>query len=278
MNRLSLALLAASLLVAGAPFAGAIHEEDPDSEKRADCENDHNQGWVGYNSSRTARYLYENASKGDTETGAGPEADAAANQALTLVVVDNCEGEHWDGQDSVNNDAQDEPTTTNDPACTPKPSETAADDFSVTNCQRADINDNVDGPTGRAPLAFRASGKGSGDGEHQELYVGLDILLVGRVAVYAGTCSDGTRGLEGQEKCESEASDAHGRSARSAVYLRDNTPDNRLAFIVSSLGITRGEAGEADCSQERYYQGVEDGNRSYCSRDNTAVTADALLP
>lgn len=276
MTRLTLALLTASLLFAGAPFAGATHDDS--SEKRADCENADNQGWIGYNSSRTARQLYENASKGNNVIVGDSTVDPVLNKALTLVIVDNCEGEHWDGQDTVNNETTDEPTTTNDPTCTPKLSETAANDFSVTNCQRADINDNVDGPTGRAPLGWRVSGKGSGDGKHQELYVGLDILLVGRAAVYVGTCSDGTKGLEGAEKCDSQSSAAHGRATRSAVYLRDNTPDNRLAFIVSSAGITRGEAGEADCSQEAYYQGVEEGNRSRCQRDNTALTVDALLP
>lgn len=260
MNRMTLAFITASMLLAAAPLVGATH--DAQSQKRADCENADNQGWIGYHSSRTARQLYENASK-----------TAPFNSA----VVDNCEGEHWDGQDSVNNDAQNEPTTTSETQCAPKVSESATGDFSVTQCQRADINEGGDGPLGRTPLALRLSGKGSGDGKYQEVYVGTDIMLVGRAAVYAGTCSDGTQGLEGAAQCDSQST-AHGRQARTGAYVRDNTPGNVLAVIVSSAGITRGEAGEGDCSQERYYQGVEENRRDLCTRDNTAITAEALLP
>lgn len=279
MTRTTLAFIAAGLLLAGAPvfgFAGATH--DPNSEKRADCENADNQGWIGYNSTRTARYLYENASSGRANSGLGSQADGVINQHGNRAIVDNCEGEHWDGQDTVNNESRNEPTTTADPACTPKVTETATTDFSVTNCQRADINENTDGPLGRAPLAFRVSGKGNGNGGYQEVYVGLDIMLVGRAAVYAGTCSDGTSGLEGAASCDSAASPIHGRQSRTGVYLRDNTPGNVLATIVSAAGITRGEAGEGDCTQEQYQLGVEEGNRKRCTRDNTAVTVDLLLP
>lgn len=277
MTRMTLAFIAASMLLAGVPLVGATH--DPGSEERADCENADNQGWIAYNNSRTVRYLYENASSGDASTGLGAEADGVANKALTVVVFDNCEGEHWDGQDSVNNDPEtNEPTTTSETQCAPKVSETSANDFSVTQCQRANINDGGDGPLGRTPLAARASGKGSGDGKYQEVYVGLDIMLVGRVAAYQGACSDGTPGLEGAQRCDSGNSTIHGRQSRSAVYLRDNTPQNLLAQAVSSAGITRGTAGDGDCSQERYYNGVEANSRDYCSRDNTAITVDFLLP
>lgn len=279
MTRIILVFLTAGLLLASTPFmgtAGAAH--DPESEKRADCENADNQGWVGYNSSRTGRYLYENVSKGGWKA---PNPALAAlephvNRAITAVVVDNCEGEHWDGQDTVNNEGKNEPTTTSDTACTPRVTESAANDFSLTNCQRADINDNSDTPLNRAPLALRLSGKGNGNGGYQELYVGLDILLVGRAAVYAGTCSDNTQGLEGSASCDSRDSATHGRQTRGAVYLRDNTPQNILAQVVSSAGITRGEAGDGDCSQEKYNQGVEEGRRDLCTRDNTAITVDLL--
>jgi hypothetical protein len=261
MTRSTLALLAASMLLAAVPLSGATH--DPDSEKKADCENAHNQGWIGYNNSRTVRYLYENASK---------------TSPFSTATVDNCEGEHWDGQDSVNNGANNEPTSTSETQCAPKASETSPTDFSVTQCQRADINDNGDGPLGRTPVGARASGKGSGDGRYQEVYVGLDIMLVGRVATYQGTCSDGAAGLEGAQACDSGNSTAHGRQTRSAVYVRDNTPQNVLAQAVSSAGVTRGEAGDGDCSQERYQDGVEAGSRAFCTRDNTAITAETLLP
>lgn len=272
--RSTIVFLALGLVVAGVPFAGAEH--DPDAQKRADCENADNQGWIGYNSSRTGRYLYENATNGEQKSGFGDAVDGHMNRALTLVLVDNCEGEQWDGEDSVNNAPNNEPTST-DGSCA-RLSETDARDFAFTNCQRADINDNTDGPTGRAPLGARVSGTGSGDGAYQEAYVGLDIMLVGRAAVYAGTCSDDTSGLEGAEDCKSDDSDDHGREARTGVYVRDNTPNNVLAVIISTLGLTRGEAGEGDCTQENYYDGVESGDRSKCVRDNTAISGEFLLP
>lgn len=272
--RTTIAFLALGLVVAGVPFAGATH--DGSAQSRTDCENADNQGWIGYNSSRTGRYVYENATDGQQKSGLGDAVDGPMNRAFTLVKMDNCEGEQWDGQDSVNNARDNEPTDTESNCA--RLSETDPRDFAFTNCQRADINDNRDGPTGRAPLGLRVSGKGSGDGKHQEAYVGLDIALVGRAAVYAGTCSDGSSGLEGESACRSQASSAHGREARTGTYVRDNTPGNVLAVIISTAGLTRGEAGEGDCTQEEYYEGVESGNRQKCIRDNTAVSTEFLLP
>ena len=141
--------------------------------------------------------------------------DFLVNQGL----ADNafvCEGEHWDGQDTVQADE----TSTCTPSVEPSPT-----DLFVAMCQGADPNS---GPSlePTQPLGVRVSSANA-----NEVYTSVNIGGVGRAAVYVGP-------------------------SESAIYLRDNTPGNLLASAVSALRITQGYPSENDCSQATYQSGA----------------------
>lgn len=208
--RTTILLLAAAFVAVSVPLAAA-------DETAPDCESD--QPWIGYRSTLTARDVYY---------------ANAPEQGQSLNV---CEGEHWDGQDTVQDDA---------PTCTPAVSADPADLF-VGMCTGPDINGPVgDDPTN--PLGLRVSSTGD------NAYVGTNIALVGRAAVYVD-------------------------SSTAAVYVRDNTIGNVLATGVSAPGITRGYVSENDCDQDTYQTGAMNDDRTLCGRDNTAITVEhGLLP
>ena len=198
-------LLAASMTLVGVPLAAA-DEADPDCEA--------GQPLIGYRSTLFLRDLL------------------AGNPAGLYA----CEGEHWDGQDTVQGD---EAAT-----CNPTVS-TVPDDLFVAMCQQADPNAAPSLDAGQ-PLGVRV-----GSANLNEVYASVNIGGVGRAAAYVGP-------------------------DMTAIYLRDNTPGNVLATVVSSLGITQGYVSENDCSQTTYQTGAMAGDRTLCGRDNTAITV--LLP
>lgn len=243
MSKLSIALLSLGLVVVALPLAAA-------DETRADCES--GQPWTGYTSSDPLRTLYHSI----FITGTDP-------------TVDNCEGEQWDGQDSVYRGDADHAGTA---GCGPAIGSTGAA-TSVRSCAGWDDAQNGVSPdptiNGRA-LDVRVSLRQNSNGA--EVYVLTNIAVVGRAAVYSGACSGAGSGLEGATSCNGQLQD------RTAVFLKDNTPGDILATAVSAAGLTKGHAAEGDCDQGVYQQGALSGERGLCGRDNTAVTVDALLP
>ena len=242
MSKLSIALLCACLVVVALPLVKA-------DETKADCES--GQGWAGYTQTDSARTLYHSI----FVTGTDP-------------TVDNCEGEHWDGQDSV---YRSDPQHNSAAGCGPVLNSGAGVN-SVNSCAGWDDAQNGASPdptiNGRA-LDTRLSVRQDSSGA--EVYVLTDIAVVGRAAVYTGACHGGN-GLEGATSCGSSTED------RTAVFLKDNTPGELLATVVSAIGLTKGHAADGDCDQATYQHGAQTGDRSLCGRDNTAITVDALIP
>lgn len=240
----TIAILAASLIFVGAPFAAADQTTD---DTKADC--GPGQDWIGYTSTRFVRFAYE-----DLGSPGG---------------VSTCEGEHWDGQDSVQPN-QDPGTTA---PCAGSDIQ-GPESFFVGLCKRPDPNTPVlNAFDSLTPVGVRVSGKTSG-ASYQELYVGQNIFLVGHSVVYVGHCTGGASGLEGDSSCDGS------RQTRTGVYLRDDTPPNALATVVSAAGVTKGHVSEGDCNQQKYEDGAYDPNpetaRLHCGRDNTAITVETL--
>ncbi|HET6405415.1 MAG TPA: hypothetical protein VFH78_12280 [Candidatus Thermoplasmatota archaeon] len=202
-------LLAASMTLVGMPVAAA-------DEAHPDCED--GQPLVGYRSTLFLRDLLE-----------GNPAGLYA-----------CEGEHWDGQDTVQGDEA--------ASCTPTVS-AVPDDLFVAFCQGSDPNA-APSLDASQPLAVRV-----GSANYEEAYASTNIGGVGRAVLYVGP-------------------------EMTAVYVRDNTPGNVLATAVSAPGITQGYVSENDCDQATYQGGAMAGDRTRCGRDNTAVTVQyaRLLP
>ena len=201
--KLSIMLLATCLVVVATPLATA-DETDPD------CED--NQPWIGYSRTDPVRNVYQ-----------------AQGSPLGLAL---CEGEHWDGQDTVQSD---QPANCNAPV-NPDPN-----DLFVGYCLGPDPN-SMEGGNPLNPLGLRVGAK---DGA---VYASANIGLVGRAAVYT---DDST----------------------TAIYLRDNTPGNVLATVVSTARITTGYVDENDCPQSVYQAGAY-APPSSCGRDNTAITLE----
>lgn len=208
-------LFVATILVASAPFAAALENEP-------DCES--NQPWIGYGTTDSVR--------------------AAYNGLQRPGGVNVCEGEHWDGQDSV----QDDEVATSDCATAAQQRVSSPDDAFVSLCGDQNINDGEADPTdGASPVAIRVSKFGD------SVYVGGNIFAVGRAVVWTN----------GQDSA--------------AVYLRDNTPGNVLATAISSARVTKGFVSENDCDQATYQAGAyAPAGESRCGRDNTAITVSVL--
>lgn len=209
MRSLTIVLLASFLTFGAIPLAAA-------DETAPDCEDD--QPSIGYGSAGAAAFR---------------DLMNATNHPADLFV---CEGEHWDGQDTVQPDQS--------PTCNPSVN-AVPDDLFVGMCMGTDPNGH-ESANPLNPLAFRAGSTGD------ESYAAFSIGFVGRAAVYSG---DGV----------------------AAVYLRDNTPGNALATVVSAPRITQGFVDENDCSQAVYQAGAMNPP-SDCGRDNTAITVYYTLP
>ena len=240
MSKTIVSILAAALALVAAPLVAAADETD------AACEQPY---WIGYTTTQNVRATYYDFVNKDTDP-----------------YVNNCEGEHWDGQDQV------APTHNpgNGSGCSATPS---AEGDDVAHCMNNDPNQGSASPSSNGQVVvFRVSTKRSTSGA--EAYVGLDIAFVGRAVLYQGACTaDGSM----------ENHDCDKAGTRTATYLRDNTDQltsgtNVLATIVSSAGITRGYPSEADCSQATYQQGAVNNDRTLCGRDNTAITVESVLP
>lgn len=238
MRKTIITLLALGLVSVATPLAFA-------DETKADCEPD--QQWIGYKTSDSTRELI---------TG------------FTGQTVTPCEGEQWDGQDNV----QPAQNPGSGEGCTSPATSQSNNGVFVGSCMAPNPNDGGADPfAGNGqPVTFRVSLRSVGT--TTEGYTAVDIALVGRAAVYTGTCQAGGAGIEGAASC------AGNGQQRNAVYLRDNTPGNVLAQVVSAAGITKGHPSEADCDQSTYKTGANTDNRDLCGRDNTAITLDFLLP
>ncbi|GEM_PF-5078010 len=250
MTKLTIALLVGTLILGGLHVAAA-------DESKADCEknvewydangvkHDDPQPWAGYKDTDPVRSLFY-------------QADASEGNP---VYFNNCEGEQWDGQDSVSTyHATDDP-------CQPDVNPDATHP-AVVQCMGVDPNTGSSNPLGGATIPVRLRLTGDNEGStSQQYYLGVQIGAVGWAVIYLGECNGGS-GLEGEASCE------HGHDAREGVYLRDDSPGNPLATVVSSLGLTKGYVSEGDCSEATYMKGAEEGNRRECGRDNTALGAD----
>lgn len=230
MNKLTIALLVGMTLFAAVPLVHA-DESNPDCEnnvtwKDADGnEHTNDQPWIGYTA--TEPFVGPiNDILGATGTGAG---------------LRTCEGEQWDGQDSV---------SSYHPGTEPCNADPAPDASTVTLCMGTDPNEGAS----TLPVRTRVS---ESSGDNKQAYAAADILMVGRAAVYVGQ---------------------DGNTWTQAVYLRDNTPGDVLATAVSAPGITKGYVSEGDCDESTYMSGAEQGNRNLCGRDNTAITVVETLP
>lgn len=253
MNTTLIVLLSLSLVSVGAPVAFGEEpeeEEEPyNGEHKADCEP--GQGWIGYTSAQPFRTFVE--------------------EIALPVVLFPCEGEHWDGQDNVQPEESGEFGT----GCVPPRLAPEPDGKSgfVGACMNANPNEGGADAPGLKPLGSRVSWRINGT--NAEVYVGLDIAVVGRAVVYSGACQEGSAGLEGNSTCEGQA------QSRTGAYVRDNTlggQENILATLVSLPGLTKGYVREGDCDQKTYQKGAENNDRTLCGRDNTAVSVDVLLP
>lgn len=244
MTKLSIVFLSVALLAVAAP---AIADDT-----KADCYDD--QPWIGYTTTRDVKAFVETTTAGTAD-------------------ITTCEGEHWDGQDSVD----DRDSERDSASCTDvgDPSSTAPGALYVTNCQPADPNDGAPG-VGAGAVGIRVSLEQ--DGGTQQVYTAGDIFGVGKAVLYVGHCDGTTTGLEGDASCGGS------HELLTGLYLQDNTNQvlggntNILATLVSAPGITKGYVAEADCTQETYQEGAESGDRTLCGRDNTAVSVAAILP
>lgn len=242
MTKISIVITAVSLMSLALVPLVAADETQPDCEAQ--------QGWIGYTTTRPFT--------GPIDTFLGDNAHLQV-----------CEGEHWDGQDTVR--PGDNPGHT--PSCTAADVTSAPESFFIGNCQNADPNDGAPSTSGTPPtavLGLRVSGATAADGG--AVYVIADIYGVGKAGTYADACTG----------CGATADTLAG------VYVEDNTNqiglNNILATVVSSAGITRGYVDEGDCAQGdgqtpgTYQYGAETGDRQQCGRDNTAVSAELILP
>jgi hypothetical protein len=256
MTKLTITLLVGTMLLAGAHLAAA-------DEGSADCEKNvtwtdaqgvkHNdpQPWPGYQDTDPARTLFY-------------QADAAAGNP---VLFNACEGEQWDGQDASSASYHPDSDPCN-PAFNTDTSHPAAVD-----CMGSDPNQGTSNPlAGGGVVRFRVTG--DNEAGREQLYVAFQIGAVGWAAVYLGECDGTGGGLENDTKCQNDAT--HARDLRQGVYLRDDTPGNALATVVSSAGLTKGYVSEGDCSQSTYQKGANEGDRRQCGRDNTAIGLEEL--
>jgi hypothetical protein len=272
MSKLLVTLIVVACLAPVVPLVGASPDKSNSSCDREVTWYDASgtahttpQPWVGYTSSDPLRVLVESIFE---------------SQGWSDYTVYPCEGEQWDGHDSVNpaydpghaagcNKAD---TVANPGVGSPTSPNT---DLFVGSCMSPDPNDGGADPlSGNGqPVVFRVSYSNHGVTTH-EAFVSVDIFDVGRSSVYQGVCSgQSTPGIQGQSNCQSQH-----LQDQTAWWGRDNTPGLLLAQVISSLGITKGHVSQGDCDQSTYQSGAEQGNRQLCGRDDTAITVESILP
>jgi len=208
-------LLAAASVAVSMPFAAAA-ENHPDCEDNVTWtdqdgrEHTGPQPWIGYKSSDALRTIYYN------------------NAPAPLDTIYVCEGEHWDGQDTVQDD---EPVS-----CAPS-AKPDAEDLFIGMCLGDDPGDaTTDDPLN--PLGFRVSHDG------EDTYVGVNIALVGQAvlftndhstAVYLRDNTDGnvlatvvsslgiTRGYVSENDCDQSTYQTGAQNDDRTLCGRDNT-------------------------------------------------------
>lgn len=226
MNKMFTTFLTAGLLLIAAPLAVAeTREANPD------CEDD--QDFVSYS----------------------PLGQSVAAE-LAQFGFFACEGEHWDGQDSVSDEGSSNDITSCGNTDHLNPSGNA---HHMSFCKGANPNEDGASTLAGKPVTFRVSTEG--EGTDQRAYVALDIAAVGHAVVYT---------------------EKDGSFNRNGVYIRDNIDEfagrNYLADVVSAAGITKGYVSEEDCDHETYQENARKNDRTVCGRDNTAVTTEWHTP
>lgn len=205
-------------------------------------------------------------------------ADSSVGPATVMV----CEGEHWDGQDSV------QPQYANDPdeTCTNQAVDVNQDSYNLAYNQCADPGDNPQFDVFN-PIGVRYSAQGDKEAlNHGSAYLFLRINGVGEVGTFAGGCHKllGATTMygffNGEQGCQGNQA-GHGALG---VYLQDDTPFslNLLASVVSALRLTKGYVSDGDCSQATYDQSAQNVAANpprppTCGRDNTAITIELLV-
>lgn len=203
--------------------------------------------------------------------------DTAIGPAFVTV----CEGEHWDGQDSVNGGAASDPSH----ACSGNHVDLARWTATLAIMQCADPGAQppqlLPDPVGaRASTFWDAPRIGSAAS-----YAFLRARGVAGVGVFASACTGVFEPAYeaghwfGSARCQTGGlSLGH---VTFAVYVIDDTPFgmNVLAALVSSLDPGPPNVADADCSQATYAQSMwseSQGGPPTCSRDNTAITIEIL--
>lgn len=189
-----------------------------DDETAPGCES--TQPWIGYGRTHEVRAFYASLD---------PERH-----------VSTCEGEHWDGQDTVQPGHRPPTSGTGGTVC--PAAEAPSGGVGVSNCMQP--NPNFGEST---VLGFRLTTSGT------NAYASTTIGPLGRAAVSQTSTQEG--------------------STTTGVYLKDNTEGDLLASAVSMTRVTRGFVRNADCSQAQYEAGAY-GDSPSCGRDNTAMTIE----
>ncbi|MHB8606490.1 MAG: hypothetical protein ACYDCK_14700 [Thermoplasmatota archaeon] len=204
-----------------------------------------------------------------------------------------CEGEQWDGQDSINSGAANDPSGTL--PCTGQQLDTNSATYVVAIFQCSDPDNSPNDAT--HPVGTRVSAQGDPQFASNQysrsgaIYVMTSIFSVGTTGVFASGCflngpTGGGAGPElghdgGNTKCGSSLNNGQGGTGRLgsgtvAWYGKDRTPTTALACAISAARVTKGYCAPGDCTQIEYDQSAVDPTHPTCGRDNTAITLSLL--
>lgn len=260
------------LALASGANAGEPTETDPYCERVRNGSSTDYPGIGWYNPSLA--FLDDNGDGADVPVG-----------PATLMV---CEGEHWDGQDTIGGDYANSGTCSGQLVDLPNDRYIIA----VGQCPTPADNTPFD-PTSPVGVRVSAQGDVNQDGDTSDLgfnhgaaYASIRIINVGEAAVFAGGCHNlagdqlgpsSAFGSAGTQECQGEV--GHGVLG---VYLQDDmvTPvDNTVARVVTLLRLTKGYVAEGDCTQAEYAASALadfNGEPATCGRDNTAISIELL--
>ncbi|MHB8605741.1 MAG: hypothetical protein ACYDCK_10855 [Thermoplasmatota archaeon] len=199
----------------------------------------------------------------------------------------SCEGEQWDGQDTLNPNAENDPNTVAPCSGVTADPTTGAYVVALFQCSDPDHSFNDIGH----PLALRESARA--DTTHLSdaaLYSSSTIIPVGTTAVFLSACFvhspiDGTSGAnQGVVTGPALGSPTYGTTPCQgstgqqtvAWYGKDRTPTTSIACAISAARLTKGYCSPGDCTQIEYDQSAVDPTQPTCGRDNTAITMSLL--
>lgn len=200
--------------------------------------------------------------------------------AVGPASVTACEGEHWDGQDTVSPEFADEPRCTDELVDLERVAVLVAyracPDPSTPSTPLAELD----------PVGVRSSTIADSAGwRSAATYFSLRVESVAHAAAFASACTRAFGpAIEIGHAAGSSACQSGGLGlghVTLAFYARDDMPFgiDLLARILTGVGPGPGGASDDDCSQETYDESmwnVAHGLPPTCERDNTAVTIELL--